>query len=288
MTITPPRPVAPAEQAAPPVTTLALAEARRYARHPLFLLAGSVLIVALGAGLVKREVVTVSALEGTVAPAFLIGVFGFVIAHRLTTSMHRTGDVVGTTPTTPLRRTAALCLACVVPASAGVAVLLIDVVFGAIWPPEPVPPGQTVAWFGDQPTVPMLAALVASIVLACLGGPLLGVAVARWAPFRGSALLGVVLLVVGCAYGDDLPGSWFAVLPWFNFSDSLVTDGIFRASWLRDGAIPVWTCVYYACLCGLAAVAALLRDAGDHRRTLLTTGAILAVGAVLAVTFSMS
>ena len=277
----------PAAAAAPALRTLALADARRFATHPLFLAAGAVLVVTLAIGLVRREVVTVSSLEGVVGPAFLIGVFGFVVAHRLTTSLRRTEDVARTTPTSALRRTASLCLACLVPAGAGALVLASLLVFGAIWPPEPVPPGRTVAWFGDQPTVPMLASLIASLVLACLGGPLLGVAVARWAPFRGSALLGVVLLVVGSAYGDALPEPWFAISPWFNFSASHVTDGVFQESWLREGVVQVWECVYYLCLCGLAVVAALLRDAGERRRALLMAGSFLAAGAVVSVALAM-
>ena len=42
---------------------------------------------------------------------------------------------------------------------------------------------------------------------------------------------------------------------------------------------PVWVLVYLLCLCGLAVVAALLRDR-PHRRALLWTGGALALGAV--------
>ena len=54
-------------------------------------------------------------------------------------------------------------------------------------------------WFGDYPATDVVATLFAVGPVATLGGPLLGVAVARWAPFRGSALLGVVVLVVATA-----------------------------------------------------------------------------------------
>ena len=62
------------------------------------------------------------------------------------------------------------------------------------------------AWFGDYPTVDVIAVLLAMGPVATLGGPLLGVAVARWAPFRGSALVGVVVLVVA----DRHPGQRLA------------------------------------------------------------------------------
>jgi hypothetical protein len=282
-TMTLPRPDKASGSAPRSLAALARADASRYARHPLFLFGAGVLVLALGAGIARRSVVDVAAIEGTVLPAFVLGVFGFVIAHRLTTSLRRTGDLPDTTPVGEQRRTLALCLAALVPLGVAVVAVLLLVVFGTVWPPEPVSPGRTVAWFGDEPVADVLAALVASMLLAALGGPLLGVAVARWAPFRGSALLGMVLLTVGVAYGDALPTPWFAVSPWFNFSDSLVLDGRMRSSWLRDGVSPLWWCGYGASLCGLAVVAALLRD-HENRRLLLSIGVVLAtvgVGSLL-------
>jgi hypothetical protein len=237
----------------------------------------------LGFGIGTRSVVTGSAVEGLVFPVFLLGVFGFVVAHRLTTSLRRSGDLADTSPTGQQRRTIALCLACLVPMAAGVATIAALIVFGAVWPPESMPPGQRVAWFGHEPTIDMLAALVAAVPLAALGGSLLGVAVARWAPFRGSALLGVVILVVGAAFGDGLPTPWFTISPWFNFMDGEYSDGQYHTTWLRGGVEPLWSCGYYAALCGLAVVAALLRDNANRRPLLLAGGLLTAVAAVCLV-----
>ena len=264
----------PSIRSLPTLLALARADARRFARHPLFLFSVVVILLMLSFGIATRSVVTVSAVEGLVFPAFLLGVFGFVVAHRLTTSLRRSGDLADTSPTGQQRRTIALCLACLVPMAAGVATIAALIVFGAVWPPESIPPGQQVAWFGHEPTVDMLAALAATLPLAALGGPLLGVAVARWAPFRGSALLGVVILVIGAAFGDALPTPWFTISPWFNFMGGEYSDGQYHTTWLRDGAEPLWTCGYYAALCGLAVVAALLRD-NANRRPLLLAGALL-------------
>jgi hypothetical protein len=181
----------------------------------------------------------------------------------------------------------ALCLACLVPFAAGVLLTLMWLMAGALWPPEPKPPAQTVAWFADMPDWPLAAALVASLPLATLGGPLLGVAVARWAPFRGSALLGTVLLVIGTAYADDLPGSWAAASPWANMSRSLVVDGSLLGSWLRDDIVMGWHALYIACLCALAALAALLRDGTDRRRLLVVSGGVAAL-AVVSLALAMS
>jgi hypothetical protein len=190
------------------------------------------------------------------------------------------GDVTNTTATSRSRRTAALLLACFVPAAVALVAIVTLIAFGSLWPPTSM---GTVAWFADEPDLEVLAALVAGGPVAALGGSLLGVAVARWAPFRGSALLGVSVLVVGCAFMDGMPDPWPAVAPWMNLSGSLVVDGEWRSSWLREGVAPGWWCLYTLALSGLAAVAALLKDAPDRRRLLGVAAllAVLAVGSLL-------
>jgi hypothetical protein len=117
--------------------------------------------------------------------------------------------------------------------------------------------------------------------LATLGGPLLGVAVARWAPFRGSALLGVVVLVVWTAFpaSDARGGRGRLAAAWPVLIDEKVGAHEKIISTIVVPSIePVWALGWVLCLCGLAAVAALLRDP-EHRRPLLATGAGLALGA---------
>jgi hypothetical protein len=283
MTLT--RPIVPST-IDPSVLVLARAEARRFARHPLFLFGIAVLGVALCGAVANQSVVDVAAMDGMPFMALLLGVFGFVVAHRLTTSFKSTADLADTSPTSRQRRTAALCLACLVPTVAGIVIIGLMIVFGAVWPPEPVPPGDRVAWFNDEPFIPMLAALVASVPLAALGGSLLGVTVARWAPFRGSALLGTVLLVVGVAFVQEAPRPWLAFSPWLVLGDAHVDDGTMTSSWLRAELSPVWYCLYVSCLCALAVVAALLKDSPDRRRLVLVGAAVSAlavVGAVMTV-----
>jgi hypothetical protein len=283
MTIT--RATAP-PTAEPSIVVLARVEAGRFARHPLAVFSVAVLVLALAVAVANRSVVDVAAMDGMPFMALLLGVFGFVVAHRLTSSFRSTADLTDTSPTSRHRRTAALCLACLVPAAAGIVLIGAMVVFGAIWPPEPVPPGDRVAWFNDEPFVPMLAALVASVPLAALGGSLLGVTVARWAPFRGSALLGAVLLVVGVAFVQEAPRPWVGFSPWLVLGDAHVDDGTMRSSWLRDDLSPVWYCLYLAGLCALAVVAALWKDATDRRRLLLVgagAGVVAAVAGIMTV-----
>jgi hypothetical protein len=272
------------------VRALALADARRYARHPLFVLPGLVVLAAAVAQLVQRSGGGANPMIGTMTTAFLIGVFGFVVAHRLTTSLLRSREMTGTMPVSAQQRTAALCLACLVPFAVGIACAVFMVVTAAIWPPDGEPSSLPVAWFGDYPTPEVLAVLVLMGPLATLGGPLLGVAVARWAPFRGSVLLGVVVLVVATAIpASDSRGSDIRLASaWPVLIDERVGDHEkIVSTTLVPGIDPVWALGWVASLCGLAVVAALLRDPG-HRRALLVTGAGLLVSAVACYLLALS
>ena len=54
-----------------------------------------------------------------------------------------------------------------------------------VWPPVGIPESAHVASFRDESDLAVVAAVLAMAPVARLGGPLLGVAVAPWAPFRG-------------------------------------------------------------------------------------------------------
>ena len=260
---------------------LARADARRYARHPLFLLACGVLLVAMASNVVQKNGGGANPMVATLFIAFLLGVFGFVVAHRLTTSLLRSRELVGTVPVGRQLRTASLCLACLVPAAAAVVVAVFLVIISTIWTPVGDPVSAHVAWFRDDSALDVIATLIAMGPVAALGGPLLGVAVARWAPFRGSALIGVVTLVFLTALPSEASSPWRLASAWPVLVDEYVNDGqgpVVRSSFVPD-VEPIWALSYLLCLCGLAVVAALLRDPG-HRRPLLGAGAALTVGAV--------
>ena len=271
-TVTTPRSPELDTTASQSLIALARADALRFARHPLFLFSAGVMVLSYGIGIAHQKVVGIGVEGTTVLPAFIVGVFGFVVAHRLTTSLRRSGDLTDTAPVSAQRRTLALCLACLVPMSLGILVVLASVVFGAIWPPSL--PGGHVAWFGYEPDHTIWAILIGDVVLASLGGPLLGVAVARWAPFRGSALLGMSMLVIGVVILSMLPSPWPVVAPWTIFNDEHLVNGKYQVSWVPDGISPVWWSGYAACLCGLAVLAALLRE-DAHRRRLFVSAAVL-------------
>jgi hypothetical protein len=259
---------------------LVRADARRFARHPLFLFGVAACLLMLMPGADSGWTIGAAPLEGTVLPAFFLGVFGFVVAHRLTTSLRRTRDLADIAPVDERRRTVSLCLACLVPTAVAAVMTTALLIAAAIWPPVGIPAGAPVSWFGDEPSVDILAALIAGGPVAALGGSLLGVAVARWAPFRGSALLAVVLLVATSMFAAE--GSttiWNALAPYQVFSVSLVVDGQVRSSWLSEGLSPRWHLAYAVFLCGLAVVAALLRDRSGRRRFVVIGVGLIAAAA---------
>ena len=274
------RPASGAPGSWPTLRALARVEAKRFARHPLFLLGVAILLIPMVAAVWQQEV-DANPMVGTLFIAFLLGVFGFIVAHRLTTSMLRTRDLATTTPVDRQQRTLALCLACLVPAAAGVVVAIFMLVTAAIWTPVGDPASAHVAWFRDDPDVDVLATLIAMGPVAALGGPLLGVAVARWAPFRGSALIGVVTLVFLTALPSEASSPWRLLSVWPILTDEHVNseNGPVVRSNFVPGVEPIWALFYLLCLCGLAVVAALLRDPG-HRRRLLIAGGLLMTGAV--------
>ena len=277
----------PVARPRPTLPALARADAIRFARHPLFLLGALAMVVLAVTDLVRGERPNPDPFAFTLMTAFTLGVWGFVVAHRLTTSMRRSLDLVDTAPVGHQRRTMSLCLACLVPALFATLVLVFILVEYAVWTPVGIPATAHVAWFRDEPDLDVLTAVIALGPVAALGGPLLGVAVATWAPFRGSALVGVVALVFVTALPSSSPSPWRALSAWPVLYDELVDNGKITHSALVPGVNEPWVLGYLLCLCGLAVVAALLRDPAN-RRALLWTGGVLSVLAAACFTLAVS
>lgn len=262
---------------------LALVDAKRFARHPLFIfgvVANFALIYAAARDRVPSPV------SIGISPAFFLGILGLVVAHRLTTSLRRTHELVDSMPSSQRRRTAALCLACIVPFLAGIASAILIIVLVEAYPPERQP-DAVMTWFGDYPAADVIASVLTVGAVAALGGPLLGVLIAMWVPFRGSALLAVVGLFFLCEAATHWAAPWNVLFPWSALANEHVTDGVVRSSTFYPGVSEVWYLVYTLLMCGLAAVGAMLRDPVD-RRPLLWTAAALAVAAAGALTLTVT
>jgi hypothetical protein len=240
------------------VGTLARREAWRMLRHPVYLvlLFYYVLLVGVGTGSVgipsretARELLTVLGL-------LWLGPATFFVANLIASSARRANaeSQLAAAPTTAQARTLATCLGVLGPTAvaAGFATIL--------WLVEHA--GNTL----DRAQGP---AELAVIPLCTLGGGLLGVAVARWLPWRGVPLIvlfALIAWVVAVMDRGDL--RWTA--PW------TMSPGYYGEDWLVAGS-QVWHAIYLLGLALLAAVAALLRYP-SYRRPLLTLGAALWVG----------
>jgi hypothetical protein len=276
--------------AAPGVSSSVLArltriEATRYAKHPLFLV-GFVLALASSGTYGPVE------LDHQVVPAFFLGVLGIVVANRLVSGNERSAPVIDAAPVPETLRTAALCLACLVPGAAGVVVVLFHRVFVQADPPAAFE-------YAGYDAVDRTLITLAIPVVACVGGPLLGVVVGRWLRFRGAAVLAVVTVWLWsstCAYiSQDIDGNGLlsrvlhVLTPYTAFLETNSDSNAGPTLVTSFTGSPSWFLVWTVALCGLAVTAALLHSADSAvRRTVLMWFAGSAVVAVVALVLGVT
>ena len=245
---------------------LTVIQAGRYARHPLFW--GPVLVVLVPATAATADDAPNSyfTLSDNVAVAFIVGVLGMLVAYRLTRTEDRALALLPSAPVAASTRTLALLGACLVPATVGLVALVVRLVTWATYPPPP----ELVELAGGWP--PILAMQVSGFVVACFGGPALGVAVGRWLPFPGAGLLMAVALTVteafmvgGSVQIDGVGGTWpgritGSAMPWQDWIAVDTIDGVDVLNGLRPGSM-YGAFLFAISLCALAAWAAVMKDA---------------------------
>jgi hypothetical protein len=194
---------------------MALIEARRMARHPVFLVGAVLALVALGlyVVLVDDETGIVVVLTLPLLGAFYIGLASVIAAALLTRSTEVAVEAVATAPGTEARRTLALAATGIPPLVAGLVfsvalVVLADVI--GVAPHE--------WWFDTLPDWQVWS-IVLQCPVACLDGALLGVLAGRWLRFRGASAVVVVVLIVVTLLGQspllETAGSeWRLWAPW--------------------------------------------------------------------------
>lgn len=256
-------------------------EARRYARHPLFLLGVALLVVT--AAFSSRDL-NPSAGTDTIEPAFFLGLLGVLVGYQLTRSMARSTEAVEASPTDEVMRSAALCLACLVPGVIALVWVGWTYIAMAMWPIS-----HTAAISSTDRSL----MLVASVAYA-VGGPLFGVMVGRWTSFPGAGVAAVVVLfgwtLLG-TFGLAMSPSRLSTLIHLSapFTSWLSADGPAPAPLWVAGGSPGWYLVYLTLLCGLAADAALLHRAeGTRRSWLIRALVLLALLALLALALAAS
>ena len=197
---------------------MAVIEARRMARHPVFALGAALGFVVLGLYLVRvnDETGVPVVLTLPLLGAFYIGLASVIAAALLTRSTEVAVEAVATAPGTEARRTLALAAAGIPPLVAGlafsVALLVLAKVIG-------VAPQEW--WFGTLPDWQVWS-IVLMCPVACLDGALLGVLAGRWLRFRGASgmvvvALIVVSLLVQAPLLDTGRSEWRLWVPWAIF-----------------------------------------------------------------------
>jgi hypothetical protein len=268
--------------------TLAGVEARRYARHPLFLTGVALLVVVTG--IISKDLRNGTADPAFAAtgdmsfvPAFFLGLLGVLVGHRLTRSLAQSADAVEASPADGVVRTAALCLACLVPGAVAVVWVVWMYVARTVW----LTPDSPAIRSADR------AAMLMMGVVYAVGGPLLGVMIGRWARFPGAGLLALVVLYAWVALstiGLSMSASRIGTLIRLNAPAApwVASDGPTSANpWLAGGS-PPWYLVYITLLCGVAASAAMIHEAwGAQRSRLVRVFVILTVLALTSLALAV-
>ena len=277
----------PARIAAPAATVPVLArlEMRRYLLHPLFLLglAGNLVLCATGPTEGDRAM---SSMGYAIAPAALFGVFGIVIMANLTCRSDKITIAAGVVPVTERTRSLALVAACAVPFVAGLAWWV-----WALWAFNDKPPPANGFPFGPVAgdDVWVAAVLFGEGPMAALGGPLLGILVARWLGTRAAPILTAVGVIAFCIVMQGLFDQVMrirVISPWTYFGGPTGVKGDPERMLLYTGS-PYWWVPYLACLCVLGVIAILLHDREQPRGRLFRVAGAVGVLAVITVLLAM-
>lgn len=265
---------------------LAKQEIRNYLKHKLFWFSAVLTAVMIVLSLLGR-----TATEGEsstaymIAPAALIGLLGLVTMFGLTRRSDRAAQAAGAVSVPERTRTLALATAAVVPLSLGLAQYVVAVVEYYAYPPTEwiVPPQVSDAF--------LLTAMFGTGVMSTVGGPLLGLVLARYLPLRGvSAIAAVVIVVVTILLQGNFEGGQpyrvFWVWTYFvgQVSQGWSADPSFEWHTATAPGNPYLWVTYLAVLCVLGVVTALLHDPESDRANLkrLALG-LLAAAVVLGV-----
>jgi hypothetical protein len=255
---------------------LAVRELCRFVVNPVFLFA----VVMTAYLMWARQSASVTDINTVNCyPAIFLGGFGMMATFWLTRSMRDSEPVVGVTPTTLPKRTAALCAVAVVPFLCGVLTLFAFLHFH--------PVGSRV--YGAFSPPAQVAVLVGQIVVPSLGGPLLGVALGRWVRFPGAAFVLFLILygwvnlvtILSMSHPDSAPVAalrLFSPFAFFTYMKHVADVTTWRGSpWFFLGG--------QLALCAIAVLAALLRGAESRVRFRVTRALqiVLVLAAILLV-----
>ena len=201
-----------------------------------------------------------------IAPAALLGVLGLVVMFGLTRRSDHAAEAAGAVAVPERTLTLALASATVVPLSVAVLSFIAAVVAWYVHPPAGyiVPPGISNAFVHAQ--------MFGDGVLCAVGGPLLGLLLARYFPKRGITAVASVLLVIatillqGGLIGGEQPYRVFWV--WTYFLTQSPEGGPGQHHFTTNPGNPFLWLLYLATLCALGVVIAVRHDPESDRARL--------------------
>jgi hypothetical protein len=254
---------------------LARKEIGRYARHPLFWI-GTALVAITSIGPPDRSM---SSLGNVIAPAAGIGVVGLLVMASLTRSSDQIAESIGASVVGERTRTLALVSALVVPFTAALLWLL-----WALWAYQQFPARPNGLPFGGVDDAWSYSNMVALGLMPALGGPILGLVLARWVHRRGAAPIFAVLLVAETIMMQGLFEPLRTIrfiAPWTYPGGPYGVPGDLERMMIFTGS-PHWYVGYLVALCALGVVLALLHDREQPRNKLVV--ALVAISVIAVVT----
>ncbi|MGA9277179.1 hypothetical protein [Ilumatobacter sp.] len=273
--------VAPAPpRVSPAWSDLARIELGRYLRRPVFIIGVLLTYAALLPYLDADEPVDELAL---IAPAALIGLLGISTSTLRVWASDRCARVAGPTPVTEATRTTAHLTACLLPFVAGCGFVAITFIRFHTNPP---PPNGYAALMSDSWVA---AVWFGTGAISCLGGPILGVVIARQATWRAAPIVASVGIVALCIVFQGL----FAplrrirvVMPWTYWGGPFGIEGDSERSLVLSGS-PQWWLAYLVALCAIGALVAIRHDRERRQRGTTVAMRVLVAAAICGCLLAM-
>ena len=248
------------------VGVLARQEIRNYLRNKLFWFGAALVLLLDVVMLFHLDNDPTSSGAYMIAPAALLGVLGVVVMNGSTRRSDRAAEAAGVVAVPERTRTLALACATIVPFSLALFSFVVAVIAWIVHPPAGyvVPPGVSDSF--------VFAQMFGDGVMCAVGGPLLGLLLARYVPRRGVAAVTSVLLVIvtilmqGGLVGGEQPYRvfWF----WTYFMTQGTGGAPGEKHFTTNPGNPFIWIVYLVVVCALGVVLALRHDPDSERKTL--------------------
>lgn len=268
------------------LAVLARQEIRNYLRSKVFWVAAALMVVVDVVMLFNLDEDGSSTGAYMLLPAVLLGVLGIGVMFRLTRQSDQAAEAAGAVAVPERTRTLALAAAIVVPFTVALVSFVIAVVAWYVHPPASyvVPPGIPNAFvhaqqFGDG-------------VLCAVGGPLLGLLLARYLPKRGVTAVASVLLILATVYlqgGGPIftaEQRYRVFWVWTYFLTQRRLGGEWHMGTYAGNPF-LWV-LYLVVLCALGVVLAVLHDPEADRSRLRNLALGLAAAAAVLGVLSMT